>query len=103
LANSPRHLAKARLSGPCVWPQLRAGLEMQYDGERRTLAGGRTDAAVIANLRLTWREALPRWDTSLTIYNAFDARFGYPAGEEHLPDQIPAMGRNVQLEIGRAF
>lgn len=97
LTNSPRHLGKVQLSGPLGWAGLRAGLEVLHESERRTYTGDRTAAATIANLRLARHDLAGRWDLAIAFYNALDAAYGYPVGEEHVQDQVPADGRIVQV------
>ena len=98
LSNSPRHLGKIRLSGPLFWPKLRAGIELLYEDERRTLGGSTTDDAVVANVNLLCRNIFNNWDVSFTVYNALDQDYGYPAGAEHTQDEIPADGRSFRMK-----
>ena len=93
LSNSPRHLGKARLSGPCFWPQLWAGVELLYESDRRTLGGNTTGDVAIANVNISCRDVVKNWDFSLAVYNALDESYGVPAGAEHTQDEIPADGR----------
>ncbi len=98
LTNSPRHLGKARLSGPLWGPELRGGVELLYEGERRTLGGNTTDAALVANVKVLRRNVIKNWDLSVAVSNLLDAQYGYPGGQEHVQDEIPADGRNYRLK-----
>ncbi len=103
LSNSPRHLARARLSVPLFSPALRAGFETLYDSGRLTIGGNTTGDPVIVNANLFCSGLPGRIDVSLSVYNALDQEFGYPGGEEHVQDTIPADGRNFRLRCGRGF
>lgn len=113
LANSPRHLAKLNFSAPLVHDTLRAGLELQYVGARKTLQGmtlgGRVrngaDANdyLLTNLTLTSDKLLPGLDISASIYNLFDTRYQDPASDEHEMDVIRQNGRQLRLKLTFRF
>jgi iron complex outermembrane receptor protein len=103
LSNSPHHLARARLTAPLLWRNLRAGYELMYDSGRLTLDGNTTDDPVLANVNVLWTGFLGNFDLSLTVYNALDQAYGYPGGEEHVQDAIPADGRNFRLRSSCRF
>lgn len=98
LTNSPRHLAKLNWAAPLPLGRLRAGLELQYTGARRTLAG-ETGGYWLANLNLGAAELARGLDAALTLYNLFDKRYADPAGGEHLQDAIPQDGRSLRLKL----
>ncbi len=103
LNNSPRRLGRVRLMGPLVGPKLRAGVELQYEGERRTLGGNTTDAPVIANANVIWSDIFGKFELSLTVYNALDRVYGYPGGEEHVQDELPADRRSFRVRADYRF
>jgi iron complex outermembrane receptor protein len=103
LVNSPRHLAKVNLSVPVFRRQFTAGLEAQYTGRRRTLAGGAAGGHLVTNVVLFSREWLPRAAVTLGVYNVFDRSYGDPGGEEHAQDVIPQDGRSYRLQVGYRF
>jgi iron complex outermembrane receptor protein len=103
LNNSPRRLGRLRLAGPLAGARLRGGVELQHEGERRTLSGGNTEAITIANANVIWTDSSGDFELSLTVYNLLDRSFGYPGGEEHTQDEIPADRRNFRVKGGLRF
>jgi iron complex outermembrane receptor protein len=103
LVNSPRHLAKANLTVPVFRRLFSAGLEAQYTGPRRTLAGGEAGGYTVANLVLFSRQWPPRASMTLGVYNVFDRSHGDPGGEEHAQDVIPQDGRTYRVQVRYRF
>jgi iron complex outermembrane receptor protein len=103
LVNSPRFLAKLNLTAPVFKKRFSAGLETQYTGGRRTLAGGEAGGHAVTNLVLFSRAWLPRTALSFGVYNLFDREFGDPAGEEHTQDVIPQDGRTYRVQVRYRF
>jgi iron complex outermembrane receptor protein len=103
LPNSPRHVAKANLSVPLVDEQVFAGLELQYIGERPTLAGNRADDSVLVNLTLYSRELLQGLSLSASIYNLFDVKAEDPVGSELIQDVIEQDGRAFRIKLTWRF
>lgn len=102
LTNSPRHLAKIKLSAPLPGEWLRAGAELQYTGARRTPAG-ETGGFWLGNLNFTASRLARGLELSFGIYNLFDRRYADPGGTEHLQDSIAQDGRSVRLKLGYRF
>jgi iron complex outermembrane receptor protein len=102
LTNSPRHLAKARLSVPGPREGSFASFEWQYLSSRTTLAGATVDPASTANV-----SAMFPIGRSLTfigqIRNLFNVRYSDPSSEEHLDDAIEQNGRTVRVGFRWAF
>lgn len=94
LSSSPNHLAKASLSVPLRGDALTAGVELRYHGASRTLAGSRADDFFVSNVTLLGKPT-SGLELSLSIYNLFDERFGYPGAEDHLQEVIEMNGRAV--------
>ncbi len=88
LVNSPLHSAKANLVLPLVGEQLMSGIELQYLGNRTTLAGSRTGDHVVTNLTLFSQKWIRGLDCSLSLYNLFDQRYDDPASSDHTMDTI---------------
>jgi outer membrane receptor for ferrienterochelin and colicins len=102
-ANSPRHLAKARVLVPLIEEKLFAGIETLYRGETRTLADRSAGGFGIVNLTLTYDNIIPNLDAGLSIYNLFDKRYGYPGGAEHTQDILRQDGTTVAFNLAYRF
>ncbi len=103
LANSPRHLAKLNLIAPVLKDTLFAGLEIQYNGSSKTLAGNRADDFVLTNLALTYRSPSKRLEIAAGLYNLFDVKYGYPGFGEHAQDTIEQDGRTFRIKLTYRF
>jgi iron complex outermembrane receptor protein len=104
LENSPKHLVKFNYSQPVFDNALHAGVELQYTGSRKTLAGGSTGGFAIANLTLVSSRLVQGLELSASVYNLFDKRHADPARPEHVPiDAITQNGRNFRLKLGYRF
>lgn len=103
LVNSPRNLVKLNLIAPLMGDDFSAGLEMQYESERRTIAGNETDSRFITNLTLFSQEWIPGLQLSASVYNLFDELYHDPGSEEHLQDQIEQDGRRFWFKLGYTF
>ncbi len=103
LANSPRHLAKLNLIAPVVKDTLYAGLEIQYNGRSKTLAGDHTDDFFLTNLALTYTSPSKRLEIAAGLYNLFDVDYAYPGSGEHVQDQIEQDGRTFRIKLTYRF
>ncbi|HEX2966169.1 MAG TPA: TonB-dependent receptor, partial [Syntrophorhabdaceae bacterium] len=74
LTNAPKHLLKANVYAPIIRKYLSAGVEAQYTGPRRTLAGTSTGGFITTNLTLLNRELVKGLEISGTVYNIFDTK-----------------------------
>ena len=102
LTNSPRHMAKVRLSVPGPRVRSFASFEWLYMSSRSTIAGLTVDPAVVANA--TINVPLGRSVTLLgQVRNLFDARYADPASDEHLPDSIEQNGRTARVGVRWVF
>jgi outer membrane receptor for ferrienterochelin and colicins len=97
LTNSPRHLAKGRVSttGP---HGLIASFEWQYLSSRSTLAGTTLGAASVANVNMTWPLGT-RMTVTGQIRNLLDARYADPGSEEHPAPLIEQNGRTLRVGL----
>jgi iron complex outermembrane receptor protein len=102
LSSSPRHLAKAHLSVP-VYAQLLASLELQYNGASRTIRAARADDFLLANFTLLSQKLFPGLEASVSVFNVFDERYGYPGSGDNVQDVIEQNGRSVQGKITYRF
>jgi iron complex outermembrane receptor protein len=98
LANSPRHIAKARISLPGPTDQSFLSVEGQYLSSRDTLAGPKVSAAATANVTMV--QPLGRtWELSGSVRNIFDARYSDPVSSQHLQDAITQNGRTARIGL----
>jgi iron complex outermembrane receptor protein len=98
LANSPRHVAKARLSlaGPTRGSFLSA--EAEYWSRRNTVVG--TEVAGAAVLHLTLTQPLGRrGELFATVRNLFDTEYADPASDQHRQETIPQNGRTARIGV----
>ncbi len=102
LANSPKRLAKLNFSTPLFHDALRAALEAQYVGRRRTLAD-QVASYWIVNLSLFSAHVATGLELSAGVYNVFDRRFADPGSEEHVQDAIVQDGRSFRVKLCYSF
>ncbi len=108
LSNSPRHLLKFNYSHPVFAGPWQAGIEAQYTGARKTLAGNRLADYGLVNLSLR-RPLGHNLEVSASIYNLFDHDYADPASAEHKDslfrslDTIPQDGRSLRLALSWLF
>lgn len=102
LTSSPRKLAKLSAAVP-LGKKATAGLELQYHGSMRTLAGARTGDFLLCHLTLTTRELGRGWKFGAGVYNLFDPAYGYPGAEDHAQDVLAQDGRSFRVNLSRRF
>jgi iron complex outermembrane receptor protein len=95
LTNSPRHMAKARVTVP-IKSRAFASAEWQFTGNRSTLAGNTVGAATVVHLTGGWPLSKSLVLTG-SIRNLFDQRYMDPSSDEHLPDSIQQNGRTMRI------
>ena len=103
LSNSPRVLGKANLVIPLLNEAVFVGLELQYTGDRKTLAGNEAEEHILANLTLFSDKLFRNWELSASIYNLFDTSYGDPGGTEHIQDLIEQDGRTFRVKATKRF
>ncbi len=103
LINSPRHMAKLGMVAPLITKTLLAGIDAQYVSARRTLSGAVAKSYAITNLSIDAPRLFDRLEAAATIYNVFDAQYGYPASEEHTQDIIQQDGRTFRVKATLRF
>ncbi|TFW25972.1 TonB-dependent receptor [Massilia arenosa] len=99
--NSPSTLAKFNAQLP-AWRDWRAGLEAQYVGPRRALAGVAGGFTVI-NLNLVSASLGHGTEVALTATNLLDRRYADPASFEHRQSAIPQDGRTLSVRMAHSF
>jgi iron complex outermembrane receptor protein len=98
LPNSPRHMAKARLSLPGPTPRSHVSVEGQYLSSRATVAGSRVSAAATVNVNMI--QPLGRsWELFGGVRNVFDTDYADPASDQHRQDSIPQNGRTARVGL----
>jgi outer membrane receptor for ferrienterochelin and colicins len=102
LSNSPRNMVKLNLLTPLAH-KMKAAFETQYVGARLTLGGKTVKAYATANLNVTARRLLGRFDISAGVRNLFDTRYTYPVGEEFIQDALEADGRTFRIKCTYGF
>jgi iron complex outermembrane receptor protein len=102
LTNSPRQMAKLRVSVPVRANRSFASIDVQYLSSRRSVAGSAIGPVAVAHLTL--RERIGRrLEIVGAVRNLFDRRNADPASDEHLQDSIPQEGRTFRIELRWAF
>jgi outer membrane receptor for ferrienterochelin and colicins len=103
LTNSPVNLAKLNLIIPVVKERFFLGLEEQYTGKRKTLAGNEAGEFMISNVTLFSKDSIKGLEISGSIYNLFNKRYSDPGAAEHLQDTIEQDGRTFRLKVVYSF
>jgi outer membrane receptor for ferrienterochelin and colicins len=98
LPNSPRHVAKARLSVPGPLPRSFVSVEGQFLSSRETLTGATIPPAALVNLTVI--QPIGRaWELFGTVRNVFDAQYADPGSTAHVQDVIPQNGRTARIGL----
>jgi outer membrane receptor for ferrienterochelin and colicins len=102
LSSSPNHLAKLNIGLPLRGDALSAGFELQYHGSTTTARGTTADDFVLSNVTFIGKPTAGL-ELSVSIYNLFDARYGYPGAQDHLQDVIGLNGRTLLGRLAYRF
>jgi outer membrane receptor for ferrienterochelin and colicins len=103
LTNSPKHLAQANFIAPLKGKAAFAGVDFQYVGKRRTLAGGEVGDVFMANVTVLTERLRKGMELSATVYNLFDNEYADPGSEEHRQDAIIQNGRSFGVKLTYSF
>lgn len=111
LPNSPRHVAKGRISLPGPTARSFVSLEAQYLSRRGTvprldadgqLTAGHVNGAAIANVTVV--QPLGRaWELTGTIRNLFDTKYSDPVSDQHLQEAVEQNGRTARIGLTWKF
>lgn len=103
--NSPRVLARVNFSTPLPTLPLRLGVELAYDGKRRSPADNAVDAFWLSNLHLVADRWIPGAEVSLSVLNLFDEAYAHPSAGApiHTMDRIDQDGRSLRLKFDYRF
>jgi len=98
LANSPRHLAKFRLSVPGPAAESFISFEGQMLSRRRTVSGSEVGTAGIVNV--SYLQPLGRsFELFAGVRNLFDAEYEDPVSSRHRQDAILQNGRTARVGL----
>lgn len=105
IANSPQLLGKINVLLPIpLMNGLKAGYELQYFGERKTLNGPNTDSYFLSNLNLMsdikWVKGL---EASLAVYNLFNEHYLHPVPDSSWHNSLMQPGRTIRLRLEYRF
>ncbi len=103
LVNSPRHMVKTNIMAPIIHDILNAGLGVQYDGGRKTIADDETDSFIITNITLVSKDVIDGMTLSASVYNLFNDGYDYPASAEHTQEMIKQDGRTYWFKVDYLF
>ena len=107
LPNSPRHVAKARISLPGPTARSFVSIEGQYLSSRATLArpgldgsmtAGRVSAAATANVTLV-QPLGGAWELSGGIRNLFNTKYADPVSDQHAQEAVQQNGRTARIGL----
>ena len=96
LANSPRHIAKGRISLPVPGRDSFVSVEGQYLSSRTTVAGPPVSAAATVSVHFV-RPIGRSWELFGGVRNALDARYSDPVSEQHKQGAIEQNGRTARV------
>lgn len=105
ISNSPQILGKLNVLVPIpLMTGLKAGYELQYFGERKTINGPNTDSYFLSNLNLLsdirWVKGL---EASLTVYNLFNEHYLHPVTDSSWHNSLLQPGRTVRFRLQYRF
>jgi len=98
LPNSPRHVAKARISLPGPTSGSFVSLEGQYLSRRTTLFGPPVSGAATLNVHVV-QPLGPSWELLGGVQNVFGAEYSDPASDQHRQDAIEQNGRTARIGL----
>ena len=87
---------------PLFRRQLFASTDINFVSRRSTLQGNFAQAYAVPNFTL-FSKAIKHWEVSMSLYNAFNQRFGDPAGPDNPEDIIMQDGRNFRVRFAYHF
>jgi iron complex outermembrane receptor protein len=102
LANSPRHVAKARISLALPTSGSFISAEGEYFSSRKTVIGTRVPGAAVVNLTFT-HPVSRDGEFFATVRNLFDNDYADPASDQHRQESIPQNGRTARVGFRWSF
>jgi outer membrane receptor for ferrienterochelin and colicins len=102
LPNSPRHMAKARVSVAGPTNRSFVSVEAMYLSSRKTLAGSKVSGAATVNVTMV--QPLGRsWELFGGVRNLFDADYADPVSNQHLQEAVVQNGRTARVGLRWRF
>jgi outer membrane cobalamin receptor len=98
LVNSPRQMAKMRISVPGPLDSSFLSLEVLYMGRRQTIAGQMLGDVATANVTVV-APIRNSFELVGSIRNLFNQEFADPASDSHQQDSIPQNGRTMRVGL----
>jgi outer membrane cobalamin receptor len=98
LPNSPRHVAKARMTLPGPTHFSIVSIEAQYLSSRQSVSGARVPGSAIANVSVI-QPVGRAFEIFGSVRNIFDVQYGDPASPQHREDVIPQNGRTARIGL----
>jgi iron complex outermembrane receptor protein len=99
LVNSPRSTAQFRFSMPLATRKVLLSGAYRYLSSRRTVSGGRVEAAPLFDMTISTRRLHRSFDLVLGVRNVFDRTYFDPVGEEHVVDRFQRRGRTAFVKL----
>ena len=107
LPNSPRHVAKARISLPGPLPRSFVSVEGQFLSSRATVARPAEDGslfvarvAAVGTANVTMVQPLGRaWELSGSIRNLFNSKYEDPVSDQHVQVAVQQNGRTARIGL----
>ena len=103
LTNSPKQTVKFNGIFPILKERLFLGIEEQYTGPRKTLAGGHASGFFMTNVTLFGHNFLKGLEMSASVYNLFNRKYSDPGGGEHRQDKIEQDGITFRVKVTYRF
>jgi outer membrane receptor for ferrienterochelin and colicins len=103
LTNSPEEVAALGITVPFLAGQVEIGLDARYLGSQTAVRGTEVDPHAVVNLNLRAPRLWGRWEVSLLVTNAFDARYRCPVSDEHPEDTMEQDGRTARVQLTARF
>jgi iron complex outermembrane receptor protein len=98
LENSPDYLGKLRFAAP-LGRKFDLSSSVQYESERRTLAGSWVTPVYLADFTLTSKRLLRNFDVRLGLRNAFNRNYSDPVLLNPVVASMPQPGRTFFVEL----
>ncbi len=98
LPNSPRHIAKAKLSVPGPLSGSFVSFEGQFLSKRKTFSDSHVSSATTVNVNLI-QPMGHSWELSAGVRNVFNSEYLDPASSSHRQDAIPQNGRTFRFGL----
>jgi iron complex outermembrane receptor protein len=92
-------MLKLNLNSPLGIRKTLGGLELQYLGERQTLAGGAAKSFMLTNVTLLSEQVKKHFDLSFSVNNLFAIKYSNPGTAGHQQELIPQDGRTFRLKL----